>query len=92
MTSFVVLTLFSLHLTLLLILCPADPEEGFISLPLNDSNFVIQKPYDVPEDQRHSYINGVHKLWVYSTDKPFSLTSHTNPRAEIRIQVSKPSM
>ena len=64
------------------------PTEGFISLPLNQSNFVIQRPYDVPEDQRYSCINGVHKLWVYSTDKPHSLISHTNPRTEIQMQVS----
>ena len=49
-----------------------SPTEGFISLPLNQSNFVILRPYDVPEDQRYSRINGVHKLWVYSTDKPHS--------------------
>jgi hypothetical protein len=61
--------------------------DGFLSLPLNQSNFDIQRPYDVPEDQRYSFIDGVHKLWVHSTDKPHSLTSKTHPRTEIRIQV-----
>ncbi|XP_060675147.1 citrate-binding protein isoform X2 [Ziziphus jujuba] len=62
-----------------------DLIKGFLSLPLNQSNFVIQRPYDVPENERYSFINGVHRLWVYSTDKPHALTSHTNPRTEIRI-------
>ncbi|RVW24782.1 Citrate-binding protein [Vitis vinifera] len=67
MASFVVLALFNLSLTLLILYSaaawgPIDPTEGFISLPLNQSNFVIQRPYDVPEDQRYSYVNGVHKL------------------------------
>uniref|UniRef100_A0A2N9HRB6 Alginate lyase 2 domain-containing protein n=1 Tax=Fagus sylvatica TaxID=28930 RepID=A0A2N9HRB6_FAGSY len=65
---------------------PFNLTDGFLSLPLNQSNFDIQSPYDVPEDQRHSFIDGVHKLWVHSTDKPHSLISKTHPRTEIRIQ------
>ncbi|XP_021692367.2 citrate-binding protein-like [Hevea brasiliensis] len=64
---------------------PIDATKGFISLHLNHSNFVIQRPYDVPEHLRYSFKHGVHKLWVYSTDKPHSPTSSTNPRTEIRI-------
>ncbi|GKV25244.1 hypothetical protein SLEP1_g34708 [Rubroshorea leprosula] len=64
---------------------PIDPTKGFLSLPLNRSNFVIQRPYNVPRDQRYSFINGVHKLWVLSTDKPYSPKSKTNPRTEIHI-------
>ena len=67
---------------------PFNLTEGFISLPLNQSNLVIQRTYDVPEDQRFSFINGVHKLWVYSTDKPHTPTSKTKPRTEIRIHLS----
>ncbi|XP_077232187.1 citrate-binding protein-like [Tasmannia lanceolata] len=64
----------------------ADPTAaGFTSLPLNSSNFVIQRPYDLPQSARYSFINGVHRLWVYSTDKPHSPTSKTKPRTEIRI-------
>ncbi|XP_073100019.1 citrate-binding protein-like [Elaeis guineensis] len=63
-----------------------DPTHGFISLPLSNSNFHIQKPYDLPVSERYSFIDGIHKLWVLSTDKPHSLTSHTAPRTEIRIQ------
>ncbi|XP_044469670.1 citrate-binding protein-like [Mangifera indica] len=59
--------------------------QGFASLPLNSSNLVIQKPYNVPVDQRSSFKNGYNKLWVFSTDKPHSVTSRTNPRTEIRI-------
>lgn len=64
-----------------------DPTEGFTSLPLDQSNFDIQRPYNVPVDQRYSFVDGVHKMWVYKTDKPHSPNSHTNPRTEIRIQV-----
>lgn len=67
---------------------PVDTTEGFVSLPLDQSHYHIQRPYDVPEDQRYSFINGVHKCWVYSTDKPHTRTSQTKPRTEIAIQVS----
>ena len=70
---------------------PFNLTDGFLSLPLNQSNFDIQRPYDVPEDQRYSFVDGVHKLWVYSTDKPHSPTSKTHPRTEIRIHVSNAS-
>ncbi|KAK3411525.1 hypothetical protein EUGRSUZ_I00277 [Eucalyptus grandis] len=65
---------------------PVDPTQGFVSLPFNRSYYHIQKPYDVPEDQRYSFSNGIHKCWVYSTDKPHSLSSRTEPRTEIAIQ------
>ncbi|KAI6699744.1 hypothetical protein NL676_014068 [Syzygium grande] len=65
---------------------PVDPTQGFVSLPLNRSYYHIQKPYDVPEDRRYSYCDGVHKCWVYSTDKPHTRTSRTKPRTEIAIQ------
>ncbi|KAJ7945296.1 citrate-binding protein-like [Quillaja saponaria] len=64
---------------------PIDLTQAFTSLPLNHSNLVVQRPYDVPEDQRYSFIDGVHKLWVYSTDKSHTNTSKTDPRTEIRI-------
>ncbi|KAL7611019.1 hypothetical protein Lser_V15G12005 [Lactuca serriola] len=65
---------------------PIDTTLGFVSQPLGRSNFRIQKPYDLPVDKRYSFINGVHKLWVFKTDKPHSRKSKTNPRTEIRIQ------
>ncbi|KAJ7974049.1 citrate-binding protein-like [Quillaja saponaria] len=36
----------------------------------------MQKPYDIPLEQRYSFINGVHRLWVYADDKPHNPTSH----------------
>ncbi|KAK9074229.1 hypothetical protein SSX86_006826 [Deinandra increscens subsp. villosa] len=65
---------------------PIDTTLGFVSQPLNQSNFEIQKPYDVPLGQRYSFSKGVHRLWVIKTDKPHSLTSNTRARSEIRIR------
>ncbi|XP_044469669.1 citrate-binding protein-like [Mangifera indica] len=65
----------------------ADPITGpFIQLPLNTSNFHIQKPYDLPVWERYSFVNGIHKLWVYSTDNPLSKNSPTKPRTEVMIK------
>ncbi|KAK9111209.1 hypothetical protein Scep_018728 [Stephania cephalantha] len=60
-------------------------ESGFSQVSLASSDLQIQKPYDVPQSARYSFINGVHKLWVYSTDKPYAPNSSTKPRTEIRI-------
>ncbi|CAL1363104.1 unnamed protein product [Linum trigynum] len=62
-----------------------DPTLGFTEVPLNPSNMVILKPYDVPVDQRYSFINGTHRMWVYADDKPEAPGSNTQPRTEIRI-------
>ncbi|PRQ49246.1 putative concanavalin A-like lectin/glucanase domain-containing protein [Rosa chinensis] len=51
---------------------PVDPTLGFISLPLNTSNYHIHKPYDLPLSKRYSFKHGVHKMWVYFKDKPLS--------------------
>ncbi|CAN1301457.1 Citrate-binding protein [Linum perenne] len=59
--------------------------DGFKLLLLKQKNFRIQSPYDVSKDQRYSFIDGVHKCWVYSTDKPHTPTSKTLPRTEISI-------
>ncbi|CAL1354368.1 unnamed protein product [Linum trigynum] len=45
----------------------------------------VQWPYDLREEERYSYRNGVHTLEVYSTDKPHTRDSHTKPRTEVRI-------
>ncbi|MCD7461705.1 hypothetical protein HAX54_046839 [Datura stramonium] len=83
------LLLFTLILQLIAIeknlFCKADPTDGFTPIALSQSNFQIQKPYDVPVNQRYSFIDGVHKLWVFNTDKPHTPTSQTKPRTEIRI-------
>ncbi|CAL1363108.1 unnamed protein product [Linum trigynum] len=62
-----------------------DPILGFTEIPLNQSNFILQKPYDVPLDQRYSFIDGVHRMWVYADDKPYARGSNTQPRTEIHI-------
>ncbi|PIN26843.1 hypothetical protein CDL12_00387 [Handroanthus impetiginosus] len=64
---------------------PIDPTHGFIDLPFNESFYHIQKPFDLPIDHRYSFISGVHRLWVYSTDSPLSRNSPTKPRTEIII-------
>ncbi|KAL0908320.1 hypothetical protein M5K25_022810 [Dendrobium thyrsiflorum] len=69
-----------------LLFCNADPTDGFTLLPLTDANFELQKPYNIPLAERYSYANGVHRMWVYSTDKPFKAGSPTDPRTEIRIK------
>ncbi|KAI3451042.1 hypothetical protein Pfo_007707 [Paulownia fortunei] len=65
---------------------PVDPTKGFIPQHLNKSNLVIERPYNVPVNQRYSFKDGVHKLWVFKTDKPHNPGSKTNPRTEIRIR------
>ncbi|XXG65140.1 hypothetical protein AAC387_Pa05g2919 [Persea americana] len=62
-----------------------DPTIGFVELPLNSSNFVIHKPYNLPVSARYRFTRGIHRLWVFSTDKPLSLTGNTSARSEIRI-------
>lgn len=80
---------FALHKILVQGWESSDPTKGFISLPLNRSYYHIQKPYDLPENQRYCFSDGVHRCWVYSTDKPHTPTSQTKPRTEIAIQVIK---
>ncbi|KAL6315525.1 hypothetical protein AAG906_000826 [Vitis piasezkii] len=64
----------------------ADPTYGFTAVPLTEWNFELQKPYDVPLEERYSYENGVRKLWVYADDKPHDPNSLTQPRTEVRIR------
>ncbi|KAK7247529.1 hypothetical protein RIF29_42413 [Crotalaria pallida] len=60
---------------------------GFVELPLlNASNFKHHKPYNLPISERYSFIDGIHKFWVYSNDKPLYPYSPTKPRSEIRIE------
>ncbi|PHT31922.1 Citrate-binding protein [Capsicum baccatum] len=63
------------------------PRTSQHDVPISQSNFQIQKPYDVPVNQRYSFIDGVHRCWVFKTDKPHTTTSQTKPRIEIRITV-----
>ncbi|KAL1337492.1 hypothetical protein AAHE18_10G143200 [Arachis hypogaea] len=45
--------------------------DGFTQIPLDHKVFEIQRPYD---------------MWVYSSDKPHSKNSRTNPRTELAIK------
>ncbi|XP_057972642.1 citrate-binding protein-like [Malania oleifera] len=89
-----VLELVSLGLVHLLLLAhhaaagsePIDPTEGFVDVPLSNSNFHNLKPYDLPASKRYSFVNGVHNFWVYSTDNPLSNGSPTHPRSELRVE------
>jgi len=64
--------------------------DGFIQVELAEGNFVVQSPYDVPENQRYSYDNvtGVRTFLVYASDKPFNTVTGTKPRTEVRLTVS----
>jgi len=65
----------------------ADPTKGFTAVSLSESNFVLQKPYDLPSDARYRFRGGVRQLWVLSSDKPHTNQSNTKPRTEIRMTV-----
>ncbi|ONK71083.1 uncharacterized protein A4U43_C04F4550 [Asparagus officinalis] len=67
-------------------LCSGDPTDGFTAVPLTEKNFKEQWPYNLPLDDRYSFVDGVRKLWVYSTDKPHFPGSGTKPRTEIHIE------
>ncbi|XP_020583167.1 citrate-binding protein-like [Phalaenopsis equestris] len=85
---FLLFNAFLLSLSLMkdfLLLCNADLTNGFIPLYLTEANFVLQKPYDVPLSDRYRYANGVHRMWVYSIDRPYKAGSPTGPRTEIRF-------
>ena len=69
------------------VLCDADPTDGFTLVPLTDRNIGLQKPYNMPLDDRYSYNDGVRSLWVYTNDKPFYKGSGTRPRTDVRIKV-----
>lgn len=66
-----------------------DPTDGFDNIPLIQNNFKLQRPYDVPLEERYSFENGTHRLWVYADDKPHDPNSPTQPRTEIRIHVCR---
>lgn len=89
-TAPTVLSAVSLILLFNCVVCAEDdPTQGFVQLPFNSSFYYIQKPYDLDVSKRYSFVNGTHKLWVYSTDKPLARSSPTRPRTEVIINVNK---
>ncbi|ONK57563.1 uncharacterized protein A4U43_C09F1780 [Asparagus officinalis] len=69
------------------LLCHGDLTDGFIPVPLNESNYHKLWPYNLPLSDCYSFTDGVRKLWVYSTDKSHSHSSTTKPRTEISISL-----
>lgn len=51
-------------------------------------DFVIQRPYDVPVNQRYAYeaASNIHTTRVFATDKPHDPASTTDPRTEMSWQ------
>ncbi|KAI3665117.1 hypothetical protein L6452_43735 [Arctium lappa] len=62
-----------------------DLSSGFTRLPFDTSYYTNHKPYNLPLWERYSFFNGVHKLWVFSTDEPLYRGSPTLPRSELFI-------
>src|SRR5581483_11727309 len=56
---------------------------GWTEQPLKYS---IQWPYDLKEDARYRFKDGVHDFVVYKTDKPLRPGSTTEPRTEMKIE------
>ncbi|KAL6905577.1 hypothetical protein ACP4OV_003178 [Aristida adscensionis] len=66
-----------------------DLTAGFAKVDIvEDDDFVVQRPYDVPVEQRFRYddATGVRTFWVYAGDKPFNTVTPTNPRTEVRLR------
>ncbi|THG15110.1 hypothetical protein TEA_014027 [Camellia sinensis var. sinensis] len=62
-------------------------DDGFTLAPLTEKNFWLQKPYNVPLDNRYSYEDEVRRLWVYNHDKPFYDDSGTRPTQKFALRV-----
>ena len=59
----------------------AQPTNGFSQY--NDT-FYVQKPWDLPLDQRYADTGGMYTTWILPGDKPFNQTTTTGPRTEMR--------
>jgi hypothetical protein len=65
----------------------ANALAGFTLVPMTESRFIVEWPYNVPLDARYEFAGGVRRMWVYSTDKPFSRTLPGAARTETKINV-----
>jgi hypothetical protein len=54
--------------------------------PLVFFKYMVQKPYDVKQEERFQIKDGIYEFTVYSTDKSFRQKSITRPRTEMRIK------
>ncbi|XP_024310821.1 citrate-binding protein-like [Brachypodium distachyon] len=60
---------------------------GFRPVRLTESQFIVQKPYDVPLRDRYEHTGGVRRMWVFSTDKSIRRNHPGGARTEIKINV-----
>lgn len=67
-----------------------DPTAGFAAVELTGDMFKLHKPYDLPPEQRYEFRDGVRRMWVLCSDRPFSPGSTTKPRSEILLNVITP--
>ncbi|CAL4985739.1 unnamed protein product [Urochloa decumbens] len=58
---------------------------GFTRVKLAESQFVVQKPYDVPLRERYEQSGGVRRMWVFASDKPISSSHPGGARTEIKV-------
>ncbi|KAL6906126.1 hypothetical protein ACP4OV_003727 [Aristida adscensionis] len=62
-----------------------DPTAGFAAVELTEDRFKLDKPYNLPPEQRFEVCDGVRRMWVYCSDEPFRPGSPTKPRTEILL-------
>jgi hypothetical protein len=84
-----------LHLTLLSLIIyqttffvsAVDPTIGFTCNPLEELDYVIEKPYDVSQKDNYYFANGVHTFWIEPREKTYR-RGNTKYRSEIHVIVS----
>jgi hypothetical protein len=59
----------------------SQPVPGFMEY---SSTFKVQRPYNIPVDQRFNDSAGIYTTLVYPNDKPFEVGNPTEPRTEMR--------
>ncbi|CAM0950159.1 unnamed protein product [Alopecurus aequalis] len=62
-----------------------DPTAGFTAVSLSESNFMLQKPYNMPTSSRYSFNGTVRQMWIVPSDDPYAPQSDTKPRTEMRM-------
>ncbi|CDW82675.1 UNKNOWN [Stylonychia lemnae] len=60
-----------------------DPTKGWKEIKLD---YYVQKPWNIPLNERYQFKDGVHHFLVYKNDLPHTKTSHTHPRTEMAIE------
>jgi hypothetical protein len=65
--------------------CAGSPAAGWTEY---QDDFNVQKPFDIPLEQRFKVENGVYTAWITRTDKGYSPSTPTGPRTEMRWQTN----